>query len=78
VLLQSEIKERKAAAERIQYLAYYDSLTGLPNRRMFGELLTRSISNARRNETLLAVLFIDLDRLRRSTIRWDMKPAIRC
>ena len=64
VLLQSEIKERKAAAERIQYLAYYDSLTGLPNRRMFGELLSRSISNARRHETPLAVLFIDLDRFK--------------
>ncbi len=64
VLLQSEIKERKASAERIQYLAYYDSLTGLPNRRMFGELLTRSISQARRNENPLAVLFIDLDRFK--------------
>ena len=64
VLLQSEIKERKASAERIQYLAYYDSLTGLPNRRMFGELLTRSISQAMRHENPLAVLFIDLDRFK--------------
>jgi diguanylate cyclase (GGDEF)-like protein len=64
VLLQSEINERKAAAERIQYLAYYDSLTGLPNRRMFSELLSRSISHARRHENHLAVLFIDLDRFK--------------
>ena len=63
-LLQNEINERKAAAERIQYLAYYDSLTGLPNRRMFSELLTRSISHARRHENCLAVLFIDLDRFK--------------
>ena len=62
--LQNEIGERKAAAERIQYLAYYDSLTGLPNRRMFSELLSRSISHARRHENRLAVLFIDLDRFK--------------
>jgi len=76
--LQNEIGERKAAAERIQYLAYYDSLTGLPNRRVFSELLSRSISHARRHENRLAVFSSTSIDSRQSTTRWDTKPAIRC
>jgi len=64
MLLEREVSERKAAAERIEYLAYYDSLTALPNRRLFSELLRRSISGARRYHHRLAVLFIDLDRFK--------------
>ena len=64
MLLEREVNERKAAAERIEYLAYYDSLTALPNRRLFSELLRRSISHSRRHHHRLAVLFIDLDRFK--------------
>src|SRR6185295_12626671 len=52
------------AAERADYLAYYDSLTTLPNRGMFSLLLNKAISLARREGKQLAVLFMDLDRFK--------------
>jgi diguanylate cyclase (GGDEF)-like protein len=62
--LQAEMQEKQRANERSEYLAYYDSLTGLPNRRMFGTVLERSIVHAQRFKRGLAVLFIDLDRFK--------------
>ncbi|MFI4932283.1 MAG: EAL domain-containing protein [Burkholderiales bacterium] len=59
-----DITPRKQAEERIQYLATHDSLTGLPNRVMFAELLNHVIALARRNQRKFAVLFIDLDRFK--------------
>lgn len=43
------------------YMAYYDSLTNLPNRQLFYDRLRHAISVARRNKHILAILFIDLD-----------------
>ena len=51
----------KVTAERVEYLAYYDSLTTLPNRGMFSKLLNQAIAFARRDGRQLAVLFLDLD-----------------
>jgi diguanylate cyclase (GGDEF)-like protein len=51
--------ERSRTLER--YLAYHDTLTKLPNRQLFVDRLIQSIAQARRNETRVAVLFIDLD-----------------
>ncbi len=62
--LQQEVQERVRSEERIQYLAYHDSLTSLPNRSLFGQLLTHGISQALRYKKGLAVLFIDLDRFK--------------
>jgi diguanylate cyclase (GGDEF)-like protein/PAS domain S-box-containing protein len=59
-----DITPRKQAEARIQYLATHDSLTGLPNRVMFGELLNHVLATARRNQRKFAVLFIDLDRFK--------------
>ncbi len=56
-----DITERKEAENRIRYLAYYDSLTGLPNRQSFMERLERELNRARHQDTRLAVLFLDLD-----------------
>ena len=47
--------------ERLNYLAYFDVLTGLPNRTLFYERLTQGLALARRNQNLLAVLSVDLD-----------------
>ena len=47
--------------ERLNYLAYFDDLTGLPNRTLFYERLTQGIAMARRNGSHLGVLSIDLD-----------------
>jgi len=59
-----DITERKHAEEQIRLLAYYDALTGLPNRRFFQQQLEQALVFAGRNDRLLAVLFLDLDRFK--------------
>jgi diguanylate cyclase (GGDEF)-like protein len=59
--LVRDITERKLAEERIHGLAYYDSLTKLPNRQSFLEHLGREVARSARNAGRLAVLFVDLD-----------------
>jgi diguanylate cyclase (GGDEF)-like protein/PAS domain S-box-containing protein len=56
-----DITTRKLAEERIQYLAYYDALTGLPNRTLLRDRLTKALADARRQRYKIALLFIDLD-----------------
>jgi diguanylate cyclase (GGDEF)-like protein/PAS domain S-box-containing protein len=60
-----DITERKQAEKRIHQLAYYDNLTGLPNRLMFREYLGHAITRARRSSQKLAVLFLDIDDFKR-------------
>jgi len=64
VLASKDVTEYKIAEEKIQYLATHDSLTGLPNRLMFMQLLNHAILSAKRNKKSLAVLFVDLDRFK--------------
>jgi diguanylate cyclase (GGDEF)-like protein len=59
-----ESETKLAHAQRVEYLAYHDGLTGLPNRSMFSKLLTKSISEAHRYNRQLAVAFLDLDRFK--------------
>ncbi len=59
-----DITERKRAEEQIKSLAYHDSLTGLPNRRLFQDRLSLAVAQAHRNTQRLAVLFLDLDRFK--------------
>ncbi len=59
-----QFRQRKQAEERIQYLAYYDGLTGLPNRTLFSQRLNHALAQAQRYKKALAVLFIDLDRFK--------------
>jgi diguanylate cyclase (GGDEF)-like protein len=51
--------------EQVRYVAYHDSLTGLPNRLMFKDYLTRATAEARRNFQELTILFLDLDNFKR-------------
>jgi diguanylate cyclase (GGDEF)-like protein/PAS domain S-box-containing protein len=60
----TDITERKEAEERIRYLAYYDSLTGLPNRTLLYKLIDQALTEARRNRLHGAILFIDLNRFK--------------
>lgn len=55
------VEERLDKAEHDEYLAYHDSLTGLPNRSLFTKLLNQSIHQAQRYDRQLALLYIDLD-----------------
>lgn len=59
-----DITERKAAEELIRYQAFYDTLTDLPNRRLFADQLTHAISLAHQQQRPLAVLFMGLDRFK--------------
>src|ERR1039457_6053992 len=59
-----DITERKVAEERVQYLAYYDALTGLPNRTLLQDRLTKALASARRRKDKVALLFLDLDRFK--------------
>lgn len=56
-----DLTERRSSQERIQYLANFDTLTGLPNRTYLEEHLRYALQTARRSEDHLALLFIDLD-----------------
>ena len=56
-----DISERKNFEAQIMHQATHDALTGLPNRALFRELLTRAMAQTERAEKLLAVLFLDLD-----------------
>ena len=56
-----DITERKAAEARVQFLAYHDALTGLPNRVLFEDRLAKALANARRRQERVAVLWLDLD-----------------
>lgn len=57
----SDISEMKATEEQLEKLAYYDPLTGLPNRMLFKDRLSYGITMAKRNQTKIALLFMDLD-----------------
>ncbi len=59
-----DITERKAAEEQIKQLAFYDSLTQLPNRSLLNERLQHGINIAQREGNQLAVLILDLDRFK--------------
>ena len=59
-----DITARKVAEEQVQFLAYYDALTGLPNRTLFRDRLAKALASARRQEYGVAILFLDLDRFK--------------
>jgi diguanylate cyclase (GGDEF)-like protein/PAS domain S-box-containing protein len=59
-----DITDRKLAEERVQFLAYYDALTGLPNRTLLQDRLLHALAEARRHKYKVALLFLDLDRFK--------------
>ena len=63
-LLEDEHTKAQSTTEEIASLAYHDPLTGLPNRKLLVDHLTRAIYQARRDKCSLAVYFVDLDRFK--------------
>ena len=62
--LQREVEQRRLAQERLKHIAYHDSLTRLPNRDGFNEALAHALKTAQAKSQRLALLFIDIDRLK--------------
>lgn len=60
----TDITERKLAEERLHHLAYYDALTGLPNRTLLAKLVDQALTVAQRKDAAGCVLFIDLNRFK--------------
>ncbi len=56
-----DISDRKRAEEQIEFHAYHDVLTHLPNRKLFTDRLRHSLTRAKRNSKAVAVMFIDVD-----------------
>ncbi len=60
-----DVTERRHTEERIRKLAFYDALTGLPNRRLLEERITTALAHRRETGGTLALLFVDIDRFKR-------------
>ncbi|MBI5450969.1 MAG: EAL domain-containing protein [Gammaproteobacteria bacterium] len=59
--LAQDVTEQMRAAERVSYLAYYDDLTGLPNRMLFKDRLSQAFTEADRKQRLAGIMLMDLD-----------------
>ncbi|MDH5822918.1 EAL domain-containing protein [Luteimonas sp. RD2P54] len=64
VTVLNDITRQKRAEQELRYLANFDTLTNLPNRALLSERLSRAIVRARRQDSRIAVLFLDLDRFK--------------
>jgi diguanylate cyclase (GGDEF)-like protein len=59
--ISRDVTARRRTEEQVQFLAYYDALTGLPNRTLLQDRLTKALASARRQKGKVALLFLDLD-----------------
>jgi diguanylate cyclase (GGDEF)-like protein/PAS domain S-box-containing protein len=75
-----DISERKRTERQIHQLAYYDSLTGLPNRDLFRERSERALRGAKRNRQKMALIFLDLDEFKyvNDTLGHDAGDELLC
>jgi len=60
----TDVTDRRRAEERVGYLAQYDPVTGLPNRRLFQDRLSQALARAKRSGRSVALVLVDLDRFR--------------
>ncbi len=64
VHLENVIDKKELAEKSLQYLAYHDELTGLPNRNLLVDRISQSIKRSSRDDQKMAILFLDLDRFK--------------
>jgi diguanylate cyclase (GGDEF)-like protein/PAS domain S-box-containing protein len=59
-----DITDRKIVEDQVEYMAYHDTLTDLPNRTLFLDCLKHSLAGAEREQRILALMFVDLDKFK--------------
>ena len=64
VAIARDISARKQRDAQTRYLAHFDSLTGLPNRALFEERVNQALNQAKRNDAVLSLMMLDLDRFK--------------
>ena len=64
IALLRDITERKRAEQNLVHMANFDGLTGLPNRVLFRDRLSHALARARRDKTVVGLVFLDLDRFK--------------
>ncbi len=62
--ISSDISQHKEAEKHIRQLAYFDALTGLPNRALLNDRIEQVLTKAQRNHSVVALMFLDLDRFK--------------
>ena len=70
-----DVTARRRTEKQVQFLAYYDALTVLPNRTLLQDRLTKALASARRQKGKVALLFLDLDEFKTSTTHWGTRSA---
>ena len=60
----SDLTNHRANEERIEHLAYFDTLTGLPNRSLMNDRIVQAVAQARREKRQVGIFFLDLDRFK--------------
>lgn len=80
LLVAREVMERKLFEERLRYLAFHDTLTNLPNRRLFKTRLIQWINDANKLGHMIAVMYIDIDRFKQvnDTLGHDVGDKLLC
>ena len=68
--LSSDISALKESQDRLEQMAYFDALTGLPNRRLLSDRLNQAIGHAGRSTRLLAICYLDLDGFKPINDQW--------
>lgn len=64
IVIAQDVTEQRQAEEQIKYLAYYDTLTDLPNRTLFRDRFEQALAQAKRGANQLAIIYLDLDRFK--------------
>lgn len=64
VMISQDLSDRKRNVERIRYMAYYDDMTGLPNRTLFQMKLTETLARSKEEDRVVGICYLDLDRFK--------------
>lgn len=78
VAVARDITKHKQLLEQLQHIAFYDPLTQLPNRALFDDRLQQSLARARREQGMLALCFVDLDKFKEVNDRYGHAAGDLC